>query len=265
MDVGGVSESQTITAFIDFARPGIDAARGVLLANAGREPTRFDIDRSGFTVLRVPGDGTNFRDAGKIVSYYYPEVEGLLRAAFGASSAIAFDHVFRKTGHSSVEVFPVFGQEFRREAFRRPVRRIEGGETEASAHTLLRHALGRQADALLRRRVMLVTVWRPIGTARRLAVCDAGSVAYHNIAAAAASGVGDRDHHVRPALCFAPTQRWLHFPELQSDEIVVMKDYDSAADGRATRCFRVAIEGEPAIMDASIEVRVVVVFPEGRA
>jgi hypothetical protein len=52
---------------------------------------------------------------------------------------------------------------------------------------------------------------------------------------------------------------------LQSDEIVVMKDYDSAADGRATRCFRVAIEGEPAIMDASIEVRVVVVFPEGRA
>ncbi len=43
-----------------------------------------------------------------------------------------------------------------------------------------------------------------------------------------------------------------------------MKDYDSAEDGRATRCFRVAMEGDPAIMDASIEVRAAVVFSESR-
>jgi hypothetical protein len=126
---------------------------------------------------------------------------------------------------------------------------------------MLVYTLGeQQANELLRHRVMLVTVWRPVGVAARLAVCDARTVAYEDLAATAPDCIDDGGDHVRPTLSFSTRQDWFYFPDHIGNGMLILKDYDSINDGRAQRCFRAAIGTGAGGRNASIEVRAVVVF-----
>ncbi len=253
--------ARTVIAFFQFAGVGQDETRGVEIADACHAEMPFDIDRNGFTVLRTDIDNADFQAPGVIGPSYYPRVEQLLCTAFGAHSVVVLDHIFRKSVGRSVELFPHLAQAATQHGLSSPDCRVDGGETEAGAGALLRRALGKRADALLQHRVMIVTIWRPIDVMARLAVCDAETVAYQDLAATAPKYPEDHDDPVRASLGFSRHHRWFDFPRLRSDEVLVMKDYDSADDGRATRCFRAAIACDPGMGDASIEVRAAVIFP----
>jgi hypothetical protein len=91
-----------------------------------------------------------------------------------------------------------------------------------------------EAEALLENRVAVVQVWRPIRgpvLSSPLAICDAQSVRPDDLIPA------ERHHKDRVGeiyqLAFNPQHRWFWFPEMQRDEALIFKCYDSEKDGRA--------------------------------
>ena len=86
---------------------------------------------------------------------------------------------------------------------------------------------------LLERRFAIVNVWRPIRGPLRdapLALCDAQSVAPGDLVAA---DLVYRDRIGENYLMrYRPGHRWFYVPEMRADEVLLLKCYDSAEDGR---------------------------------
>jgi hypothetical protein len=248
---------------LEFALPLPEGIGGLTIKYAEDAQTHFDLDQSGFAIVNAACDEVDFHDAGRIRESYYPVVERLLRDAFDGARVIALSHTFRRSVPLSVELFPIYATVARRVVVRPPTRRVLGGETEHAVKAMLRYKLGeKHADALLRNRVMLVTVWRPVGAVARLAVCDVRTVAYEDLAAITPDCIDDGDDHVRPALSFGSRQNWYCFPTRPGNDVLILKDYDSIDDGRSQRCFRFAIVNGAGSGNASIEVRAVVGFQQ---
>jgi hypothetical protein len=105
-------------------------------------------------------------------------------------------------------------------------------------------------------------VWRPICgpvQATPLAVCDAESLAD-----------GDRipitegvKHEVY-LFNFSPRHRWFYFPAMAIDEALILKCFDSSADGRARFTAHTAFDDPTTPSDApareSIEIRALVFY-----
>jgi hypothetical protein len=129
----------------------------------------------------------------------------------------------------------------------------------------LRDLLPDEAAALLKHRFAIINVWRPIrGPVREspLAVCDARSLQPDDFVA------GDLIYPQRRgeiyAVTFRPTHHWYYFPHMQPDEALLLKCYDSAADGRARFTAHTAFDDPTSPPDAapceSIETRGFVFF-----
>jgi hypothetical protein len=98
----------------------------------------------------------------------------------------------------------------------------------------VRDLLPVEADELLRGRVQIVNVWRPIRGPLRdtpLAVCDARTVKPEQLVPSDLvyrNRVGETY-----AVAFDPRHRWFYVPEMETDEALLIKCYDSETDGRA--------------------------------
>jgi hypothetical protein len=94
--------------------------------------------------------------------------------------------------------------------------------------------LPNEAEKLLRGRVQIINVWRPIRGPLRdtpLAVCDARSVKPEQLVASDlvyTNRVGETY-----SVLFDPGHRWFYAPEMRVDEALLLKCYDSNGDGRA--------------------------------
>jgi hypothetical protein len=128
----------------------------------------FELDREGFSLVRHESATRDFYDEEEVKRVYYPEVERLLKAATGADRVHIFDHTVRRR---------IPGQEDRRfDGPRQPVPRVHVDHTEKSGPQRVRDLLPADAAALLRGRVQIINVWRPIRGPlldSPLAVCDA--------------------------------------------------------------------------------------------
>ena len=125
-----------------------------------------------------------------------------------------------------------------------------------------------EADELLRRRVAIVNLWRPIKSPvldAPLAVCDARSVAPKDLIA---SDLVYRDRRGETYnLVYNPGQRWFYAPEMRADEVLLLKCFDSRADGAVSRFApHTAFTDPTAPQDAppreSIELRTFLIFGE---
>ena len=117
-----------------------------------------------------------------------------------------------------------------------------------------------EVEALLRRRLSIVNVWRSIrGTVRSapLALCDASSVAPEDMISVERQAK-DRIGVIQQAV-YRPAHRWYYFPEMEPDEALLFKTYESATDGRARFTIHTSFEDPAAAADAppreSIETR----------
>jgi hypothetical protein len=187
---------------------------------------------------------------------YYPEVEQLLKESTGAEAVLVFDHTFR-----SQRKF----QE-RTKGVREPVRRVHNDYTVKSGPQRVRDLLERdEAEARLKRRVAEVNVWRPIsGPVEEypLAVCDAQSIAQSDLI--------PTDLIYRDRLgeiynfAYSPRHRWFYFPKMQREEVILIKCYDSAEDGRARFTAHTAFDDPTTPPSApsreSIEARALIFF-----
>ena len=98
----------------------------------------------------------------------------------------------------------------------------------------MRDLLGGDADALLQKRFSVINVWRPIrGPVQDtpLAVSDARSIDDQDLVATDLV-YPDRTGEIY-YVKFNPAHKWFYAPAMRDDEIMLIKCYDSAEDGRA--------------------------------
>jgi hypothetical protein len=210
------------------------------------------LDREGFTLLPHASAVHDFYDDEEVRAVYYPEAERLLKQATGAERVVVFDHTVRRRVPNAMD--RAAGTP------RQPVGRVHVDHTDRSGPQRIRDFLGAEAEALLRGRAQVINVWRPIRGPLRdapLAVCDAGSVASEDLVG---TDLVYRDrvgeiYSVR----FNPQHRWFYVPAMQTDEVLLLKCYDSARDGRARFAPHSAFEDPAAPADMlpreSIELR----------
>jgi hypothetical protein len=120
---------------------------------------------------------------------------------------------------------------------RQPANRVHVDQTATSGVARLRTEYPDEADELLRRRVAIVNLWRPIKSPALdapLAVCDARSVAPHDLIA---SDLVFRDRRGETYnLLYNPSQRWFYAPAMGTDEVLLLiKCFDSRDDGAVAR------------------------------
>jgi hypothetical protein len=232
-------------------------AQSVVIENAriGPKPT---LDREGFSFETHRSVVRDFSDAHEVARVYDPEVEALLKARTGAARIHIFDRTLRRRMPETDD---------RRGGIRLPATRVHVDYTENSARRRVRDLLPDEADRLLARRLVFINVWRPIRNVVRdapLALCDSRSVALRDLVPSDLI-YPDRTGEIY-YLTFNMRHRWLYVPDMRPDEVILLKNYDSALDGRARFTPHAAFLDPAAPASAlpreSIEVRAIAFFDE---
>ncbi len=186
----------------------------------------FSLDREGFALVRHPTSVRDFYDDKEIRQVYYPAAEAFIRATLRADRVVVFDHTVRRRVEGAADI--------RGAGPRQPATRVHVDQTDASGANRVREHLPAEADELLKGRVQVINLWRPIRGPLRdtpLALCDAASVAANDLVAS--DLIYPNRNGETYSVKFNPDHRWFYFPEMTADEALLLKCYNSATDGRA--------------------------------
>ncbi|MCB1745303.1 MAG: methyltransferase [Gammaproteobacteria bacterium] len=186
------------------------------------------LDREGFELTRHRSAVTDLYDDDAIERTYNVELEVFLKAFTGADRVAIFDHTRRSDAPEGAR---------NPDGLRGPANRVHVDYTVKSGPQRARDALGANVvDDVLARggRIVQVNVWRPIkGPVQRapLALADARSIAPDELIATD-QRFPDRTGEIYQ-LAYAEHQRWFYAPEMEVDEVLLIKGWDSLDDGRA--------------------------------
>ena len=186
----------------------------------------LSLEREGFQLLTAPTSVRDFDDEEAIRTGYYAETISLLEELTGASRVVVFDHTIRRRIPGATDRTTGIP--------RQPVPRVHNDYTATSGPQRVRDLLGGEAGALLRKRFSVINVWRPIrGPVQDspLAVSDARSIDDRDLVATDLvypDRIGEI-YYVK----YNPSHKWFYAPAMRDDEIMLIKCYDSAGDGRA--------------------------------
>jgi hypothetical protein len=214
----------------------------------------LSLDREGFALVRNRTAVLNFYNEEEVRAVYYPEVERLVKEATGATKAVVFAHDVRSPVHAKAGVKGV----------REPVAPVHNDYTIKSGPEHVRELMDAdEAEERLKHRFAEINVWRPIRgpvQSTPLAVCDSRSIAQKDLVPT------DLKHEVY-MVRFNPRHRWFYFPDMETNEVLLIKGFDSMEDGRARFTAHAAFEDPTAPASApareSIEARVLVFYGPG--
>lgn len=194
---------------------------------------RLTLDEYGFEFHRLDSSFADFYNATAVRERYYPEVAQALKALTGAEEVIVFDHNVRSSVRSARGEPGV----------REPVGQAHNDYTEDSGPKRKDDILEKAGRLdLAGHAFALVNLWRPIiGPVQDtpLALCDAGSVAPEDLVTTEihhfAEGNVETPAHrgVIYSLHPNPRHRWFYASDMQPNEVLLLKCYDSRRDGRA--------------------------------
>src|SRR6266581_2084654 len=183
------------------------------------------LDVQGFALLEQRSAVRDFWDDDEVRRTYYPEAERFLIEATGASRIFIFDHLQRRR---------VPGQQDRsRSGPRQPATRVHVDHTARSGPQRVRDLMGDEAEELLKGRVQVINLWRPIRGPLRdtpLAMLDGQTVEPGDLIASDLIYPNRRGETY--SVKYHPNHRWFYIPEMTADEALLLKCYDSATDGR---------------------------------
>ena len=185
----------------------------------------FSLDREGFELVRHPTVVRNFYDDEEVRRVYYPLVEAFLRATLKADRVVIFDHTVRRRVEGAADI--------RGAGPRQPATRVHVDQTVTSGANRVREHLPDEAEELLKGRVQVINLWRPIrGPVRDmpLAMLDGMTLKEGDLVASDLIYPNRRGETY--SVKFNPDHRWFYFPEMTPDEAILLKCYDSATDGR---------------------------------
>jgi hypothetical protein len=216
---------------------------------------RLSLDREGFIFVRHPTKVKDFFDEAEVRSVYYPETEQLVKETSGAKRVLVFDHTLRSADSAMREARQISG----------PVRNAHNDYTEWSGPQRVRDLLPDEAEGLLKKRFAVIQTWRPIRNPverEPLAIADARSIGTKELIPSSRvypDRVGEVYH-----CTFNSEHRWYYFPNMQRNEAMVFKCFDSMKDGRARWTAHCAFDDPTSRPDAppreSIEMRTLAFF-----
>jgi hypothetical protein len=229
-------------------------AHTVPIRNARDVVGDLSLDKQGFQLTHQETAVRDFYDQGEVKAVYYPEVERILKESTGAEKVVIFDHQVRnaelaKRGEKNAREYG---------------RAVHNDYTAKSGPRRVRdHLPPAEAEQRLQNRFAEINVWRPIRgpiESTPLAVCDSSSIDPKDFVP---SDLVYRDKVGETyRFTYNPNHRWFYFPNLERNEVILLKCYDSKEDGRARFTAHSAFEDPTGAPDAapreSIEVRALV-------
>jgi len=183
----------------------------------------LDLDTQGFALVEQRSAVRDFWDDDEVRRVYYPEAERFIAEATGASRIFIFDHLQRRRVPGL--------QDRSRSGLRQPATRVHVDHTARSGPQRVRDLMGDEAEELLRGRVQVINMWRPIRGPLRdapLAVCDSRTVDPADLVPSDLvyrERVGET-YSVR----YNPAHRWFYAPEMRRDEALLLKIADTRTD-----------------------------------
>ena len=226
--------------------------RDVSIHNARQLQRPASVDREGFEVCRLRSECESFYDEEQLRATYYPEVVALLKKRTGAGDVVVFDHNIRAEANTPG----------RRAVAREPVHLVHNDFTEWSGPARGERELGAQRAASL---LNGINVWRPIVrtvVSKPLALCDAQSLAASDLVPADMIYSNRTGSEYRSR--YNQEHLWYYYPNLTTEELLLIKVCDTATDGRARYCLHSAFDDPsspktPAPRE-SVELRVMLFF-----
>jgi hypothetical protein len=190
------------------------------LENARPIAGELRLDVEGVAVVRRPSAVRDFWDEAQTLALGHPETAQLVKDVTGATRVVVFDHTLRRRSDGAADRAPGVP--------RQPASRAHVDQTVWSGPQRVRDIMGDQAKDLLKRRAAIINVWRPIAHPARdwpLAVGDARSIAPDDLIAS--DLIFPQRKGEIYAVAYNPAQRWLYVPDLQPDEAMLIKCWDS--------------------------------------
>jgi hypothetical protein len=195
----------------------------VVVSDARPVASELSLDREGVAFTTSPSRVTDFYDEALLDTLAHAEAAELVAKVTGASRVEVFDHTLRRRAPQVPDRTPGMA--------RQPVLRVHNDYTEGSGPQRVRDLLGEEADELLKRRFAFINVWRPLAGPvldTPLAVCDARSV---GAADWVACDMVYKDRRGEIYVnTYNPGHRWLYFPKMTPDEVILIKCYDTRHD-----------------------------------
>ena len=189
------------------------------------------IHMEGFELWDAPTTVADFTDEDAIRNRYYAEAAELGKCSTGADHAYIFDHQtrLREAGRPAL-TFGRHGDGSRPGA----AGRIHNDYTETSGQKRFEILPLEERVRARVRRFAIVTIWRSIGgkvVDTPLAVCDACSISVKDLV------VADLYYRDRAGELYlvreSPRHRWAYFSEMDRNDALVFKQYNSQVNGVA--------------------------------
>jgi hypothetical protein len=236
--------------------PGTDP-REVEIHNGWPVAERLSADREGFEIHEFGARFDQFDDDASIKSAFYRQIVDFVKRSTGALRVEVFDHTIRKRLAADLKA---------QTTVQRPaVLLVHSDYTVNSGPQRVRDIVPADADALLQRRVALYNVWKPLY--RRvdelpLAMCDATTHVPEDMLRMDLKYL-ERTGEIY-VMRWSPAHRWVYFPQMEADQALLLKTFDSETDGRARFMGHTAFEDPTTPSGApkreSIEVRTMAFF-----
>jgi hypothetical protein len=221
------------------------------IRNARAEAGRLSFDANGFTMVRAPFE-IDWADQAQVRARYYPEAARIVRELTGAKDVLVFLDLIRSS---------------KRDEGIEPANNAHIDFDEPSIQAWVRWLRPDDAETLVGKRLVNINLWRPIRPIEcmPLAVCDASSVGRGELVPTKISGrPGEAPQDLAGFnLAYDPDQRWFWHPDMQPDEVLAFKIFDSD-QARPHLCAHTAFVDPASHADApprmSIEVRTIAIL-----
>lgn len=239
--------------------PG-DSAHEVVIRDGWSKVHDFTIDKSGFAVKDFTTGHQEWEDEDRTRASFYPDVVEFLKRETGAKRVLVFDHTIRTAKNAQKKLTQETNT-----SQRAPVMLVHCDYTAESGPVRVKQLLPDEADDLLSRRVAFINVWKPLHNVveeRPLAMCDVESSPPSDFFKLYLR-YRDRDGE-NYVMKHSDNHRWWYFPKITPEQVILLKTYDSAEDGRARFVGHSAFEDpttrEGAPIRESIEIRTICFF-----
>ena len=237
-------------------RTGTFEWRDIVVHDARPIADQINLDGEGYMLVNHETAVEDFLDDAEVRRVYYPEMERLVIEATGCAKVIVFDHTVRVGDEAKQAAYKV----------RAPVKVVHNDFTPDSAPQRVRDLLSAdEAEVRLSKRYGSINVWRPLsGPVENdpLVICGWGTLAQGDMIRT------ERHYKDRVGavynIAYNSNQRWSYFPRMETDEVVLLKCFDSLTDGSARWTAHGSFDNPNAPVNAppreSIEIRTLYFF-----
>jgi glutathione S-transferase len=220
----------------------------------------FSLDKQGFALKGFQTAFSDWADDEAVKVSFYPEVVEFLKNDLGAKRVLVFDHTIRTKANDEKKLTQETNT-----SQRAPVMLVHCDYTDKSGPIRVQQLLPNEADDLLKRRVAFINVWKPIHNIveeRPLAMCDVTSSPpndFFKLYLRYRDRVGENY-----VMRYNKEHKWWYFPKMNTEQVILLKTFDSEEDGRARFVGHSAFEDPTTRDDAptreSVEIRTIAFF-----